>query len=68
MLMPAVVTGRPAAIAHCRAVLNPVRALLQRRAHDHVLDLGGLERARFTASRIAWPPRVGASVLLNAPR
>ena len=58
---PARVSGRPARSAHCRAMLEPWAALLQRRAHDHVLDLrrveaGALHRLRRWRGRRAPGP------------
>jgi hypothetical protein len=45
-----------------------LRSLLQRRAHDDVVDLAAFDPARLSALAIAWPPSVCACVSLNAPR
>ena len=46
-LIPAVVTGNPAAMAHWRAILEPLRALLEGRPHDDVLNFAGFDASAF---------------------
>ncbi len=50
-VVPELVTGRPARSAICRATLPPVVPSGRRAAHDHVLDLAGID-----ASRAPPPP------------
>jgi len=66
--MPATLTGRPPASAHCRAVLVPWLPCCIAAPMTTSSTSSGSTPARRTASAMAWPPRVGASVLLNAPR
>ena len=66
-VIPDVVTGQPARIAICRAMLRPVAP--SGLAHPMMTSSisPGSSRARSIAWRSAWPPIVAPCVMLNAP-
>src|SRR4051794_4496166 len=66
-VMPDVVTGQPARIAICRAMLRPVAP--SGFAHPMMTSSTspGSRRARAIACCSAWPPIVAPCVMLNAP-
>jgi hypothetical protein len=66
--MPATVTGSPAASSDWRAMLRPLEPCCIAQPMTTSSTSAGSMPERFTASRMAWAPRVGAAVLLNAPR
>ena len=47
--MPATLAGKPARSSAWRATLPPLRALLERRAHHHVVDLAAIDRGALRA-------------------
>src|SRR5438067_3970004 len=67
-VIPDVVTGQPARIAICRAMLRPVAP--SGFAHPMITSSisAGSSLARSMAWRSAWPPIVAPCVMLNAPR
>src|SRR2546428_7185837 len=65
---PAVVTGRPARSAACRAMLWPVAPSGIAQPMMTASTSPGSIRARATAGLMTWPPRVAPCVLLKAPR
>ena len=68
MVVPATVTGRPARIAPLRATFITMVPCCMAQPITTSSTSPGAMPARFTASAITWPARVGPSVLLSAPR
>src|SRR5580765_2048126 len=66
--MPAVVTGHPARMAICRAMLRPVAPSGFAQPMMTSSTSPGSRCARSMAWRRAWPPIVAPWVMLNAPR
>src|SRR5690349_3817162 len=68
IVMPAVVTGQPARMAICRAMLRPVApsGLAQPMITSSISAAS--RPAHSIAQRSAWPPMVAPWVMLRAPR
>src|SRR5262245_8892816 len=67
-VMPDVVTGQPARIAICRAMLRPVAPSGFAQPMITSSISAGSRFARLIAHDSAWPPMVAPCVMLNAPR
>src|SRR5581483_4503168 len=67
-VMPAVVTGQPARIAICRAMLRPVAPSGFAQPMITSSISAGSTPARAMACCSAWPPRSAPCVMLKAPR
>src|SRR6185295_6125433 len=67
-VIPAVVTGQPARIAICRAMMRPVAPSGLAQPMITSSMSAGSRRARSIAWRSAWPPMVAPWVMLKAPR
>src|SRR6185369_12549578 len=67
-VVPPVVTGRPARSAIWRAMLPPVVPSGSAQPMRTSSTSAGSMRARSTAARTAWAPRVAPWVMLSAPR
>src|SRR5947209_3283834 len=68
IVVPAVVTGKPARIAARRATLWPVAPSGSAQPRITSSISAGSSPLRFTACSITWPPIVTPCVSLNAPR
>ncbi len=66
--LPAIVTGKPARSALCRATLKPWLPCWTAAPMTTSSISAGSTPARFTASAMAWPPSACACVSLKAPR
>ena len=67
-VVPAVVTGRPARSAICRATLPPVVPSGSAQPMITSSTSAGSIFARSTAARTTWAPTVAPWVMLSAPR
>src|SRR6266851_406886 len=67
IVVPAVVTGRPARNSALRAMLVPVGPCCRGQPFTTSSTSVGSTFARDNAAEIAWPSRVAPSVLLRAP-
>src|SRR5206468_12896593 len=68
ILMPAVVTGNPAAIAHWRAILDPCVPCWRAAPMMTSSTSPGSTPARSKTARMTGATMLGASRLLNEPR